>query len=338
MTPDERKAYRTRMNSERQENRKKLSEQVQKLHQESYRIMLSNEAWDPRMHQVITKITELLEDAKAQSKQKSIELKEEGLQGKKKKNKLHEEKTMVIVDTDWNGSDGWLTEIEKFCTHHNLINTLGMKLPEANRDGSRFLTVAIMFLSKAKEVIMSGFLHVKAQRAKQGIADEAECEFVNTSYAANNLISKLRGKDRYMPRLDPSRPDAKALNKCRHMIKELEGMRWKSLNEGKPLPKHFKLAPPREEGKKQGKGNHDKGKHDTDEAELELMRKMLDMMAKKHKHQNHNSQPPHKKNNPDHALPREASTRPGPARVNPARVNPGRPPRTTQAYMHGYYY
>ncbi len=320
------------MHSERQEARKTHSQNVKELHDTAYAIMLRNGAWDARIYPIITKITELLDAAKAQSKQKLAEATAEGKKGKARKNAVCKERTKIIDDTYWTAEDGPLSEINKFCTHNRLINTLGMKLPDASpRDGSRFLTVAIMFLSKAKEVIMSGLLHAKAERAKQGIADPDECEFINTSYAAKNILSKLRGKDRYMHAIDKTRPDAMAITKCRHMIMELEKMRWMELTKDKkiPLPKHFQLAPPRPEHN--GGKNHGKGSHDARKQEVELLLKLLGERDKTH-NTGHRRPHPHHKKNADDAPPREESSRPGPMRVNPQR-----PPRS-QAYMHGYYY
>lgn len=340
MTPEERKAYKAAMASTRQKTRETRSQSINTLHKATNELMVGNRAWNENIYPVITSITTLLESAKSDSRNKVSELKTAGKEGREKKELLHAKTTYVINDASWTGGagrSGLLQKIDDFCRQYSLMNTLGMNLPEANEDGSRYLSVAIMFLGKAKEVIMSGTLHHLAQKAKTGACNEAECAFINTSYAANNIIAKIRGKDRYMRKYDPKLEDSEELGKCRHMIMELEKQRWTYLNsqskQPKPLPKHFQMAPPHKGHKKKDK-KHDERSHDARKREVELIVELLEQRDKKH--QTGHGRPHHKKNT-DNAPPREASARPGPARVNPAMVNP-RLPRRNQAYMHGYYY
>ena len=338
MNAAERKAYKETMHDTRQKTRASHSKDVQELHQSTYTLLTSNYKWDEQIHSVIIDITAVLEAAKTASHDKSSELKSAGKIGRAKKELLHAEKTYLIDDSNWTGESGWLVYIDSFCRRYNLMNTLGMKLPEANEDGSRYLSVAIMFLSKAKEVIMSGMLHHLVQKAKQGTASSDECEFVNASYAAKNLIAKIRGKDRYMRAYDPKLEDSVELGKCRHMIMELEKARWRHLAKGNktptPLPKHFQMAPPgqkREGGKKRDKGNHDKGKLErvTDPdllfklKELEILKRIMNMHpTETKKGKGRHSQPgPQKQETSSTTAPTTRKSK-----------------KSTAAYMHGYYY
>lgn len=329
MTEEERKVWKLNLASERQKRRKDRSDKVKKLHDHAYGVLMTIESVPIR--RTIRGVTVVLEQAKTANRAKIVELKGEEINGATRKNRLHEETSNFIVDNHWTGSDGVLVEIDTYCRDNGLFNTLGLKLPEANKDGTRYLSVEILFLSKAKEVMMSAVLHVLAKKAKTGSATVQECDYVNTTYQANDILSKMRGKDRYMRKPNPKLADSHAIKMCKTMIMDLEKKRWQALHpKAKEVPKHFKWAPPggdHNKKKEESKGTSHKHLTPEDLKELVELYKVY-QETKSHPHHTHKH---HQKEGT--GPPRTA---PPPARRG--RGRPAPPPARPAAYMHGYYY
>ncbi len=330
MSPEARKAWKADMAKARQETRAARSKDVKALHDRAYQILQENQAWDEHLFAILESITATLSQAKAQSKAKIDTLKATGIKGLAKTQALHAETSTYIHDATWAEK---LDLIDVFCSHYGLFNTLGTTLPPVNQDGTRYLSVEIMFLSKAKQVIMSGILHNIARMAKLGLADASRCDFVNTSYEANDILSKMRGKDKYIRKPNPNLADSQAIVQCKTMIMGLEKERWQKLHTGKEVPKHLKWAQPGGNHKK--KKEHEKGaghshNKEKEKEEFELFKKFL-KLTRPGNHNNHHHGKPHPAQEP----PKQSN--PPPARRGRGRTVPPSPSRP-QAYMHGYYY
>lgn len=293
MTPDERKIWKAGMAEQRQETRMLRSKHVKALHEKAYQILIENQAWDDEIFPVITSITDKLSQAKAQSKQKIEDLKAAGVKGSAKTKALHAETSNYIHDDRWAQK---LSQIDGFCTRNNLINTLGTTLPAKHENGTRYLSVEIMFLSKAKQVIMSGILHLMTVKAKAGAATQAQCEFVNTSYKANDIIIKLRGKDRFLHKYDTKLEDSAALEACRRMILKLEVSRFRQLHRNskkKTLPKHLRYAPPAQTSK-HGKKKDKKGSGHSSQKEEQEVKRIISILHREQNAKHHHAKRHHK--------------------------------------------
>lgn len=323
----------------RQERYDALNKIKKDIRDQAWAIFMKQRAWDARIYPIMKLVKDLQEDVKKQKNERIAELKGTGT-SKTRLVDLHKETSHVIDPSVWGGPEGYLEEIDKFCQHVGVMNMMGKKLPRANADGSYYLSVTAMFLSKAKEVVLTGTLHAKAVRAKAGIADAQECDFINLSYQANDVMAKLRGKDKYPKKLNMHLEDTPVVEAWKDHEREIDGMIFHALHPGKKLPKHLSLRPPpqpRGPGKK-GKEGGGKGHGGGGGASFEQFAKMYQawehMQKTQHHHPiHHSSQPP--KGDP-HGVP--GPPRP-PAGGRGRRIPavPPAPPRA-QSYMQGYTY
>ena len=338
MTPEQRKEWKAENAAARQETRTERSASVRQYHEKAFQTLdtLAQTLTETnplyKIHSILGGVNALLASAKLESKEKRTQLaRTEGKTNKERKILLHGHTSDYITDARWTVSDGVLAEIDEYCKDNSIINTLGTKLPEPNPDSKRFLSVEILFLSKAKEVIMSAILHVMANKAKAGRASDLECDYVNASYAANNILSKMHGKDRYMRRPDAKLPDSKQIEICKTMIMQLEQKRFKTLHSNKALPKHLQWAPPHGDRKNDKQGHHKGAGHShIKPGEFEAFKAYMAFKNKQHAHP-HNSHPHHKK---ERTSPPSAP----PARRGRGGGLPAPSQSPAQAYMHGYYY
>ena len=283
MSPEEHAVWKSDMATARQELKKVRSKQLKTLHDQAYDIVTRTSALgevNQVMGPIIESVHGSLELAKTQSKNSIASLKASGIKGKAKMTSLHAETSSYIDDS---AVQEMLNTIDGFCRHHGLFNTVGTDLPPKNRDGTRYLSVEIMFLGKMKQVIMSGLLHVMAKQAKSGTADKNQCDFVNTSYEANNILAKMHKRERYLHRYNDKLADSAALEQCRRMILNLEIKRFKGISKKKTLPKYLKFAPPGnggQQGKKKGAGH-------SNEAEAKEVKLILDIIHQRKSGESH---------------------------------------------------
>ena len=340
LSPDESAKARLDRATEKAKKRDERSKIIKQLHDECYQILMRNAAWDiadnhgsrlTHAEFLLQEITRMQSAVASQREIKKASLKTNGGNHKSREIKLHEETTDEIMPGGWNGRSGYFQGIQSFCEVFALTNTLGMTLPEVAENGNQYLSTASLLLSKAKEVIMDGILHVKAQKAKTYDLDQDECDFMNKSYQAKTLIGKNRGKDK--PPQAPKKylPDHVQVEKWKKHIRDMEANFFKTQHPGVEVPKHLKDRPPPKPqgpGKKREGGGGGKGRN-NESAEIQeilLIKKIMDMQKKTHPI-HHSSQPP--------------KGIPGP----PAGGGRGRrpnmtptPPQRTGSYMPGYTY
>lgn len=352
MSPAESAQARLDRATEKARKKKERSNAVKLLHDECWGILMRNFAWDvfdqgqrlTHAAQILTEINRLQLLVSNQRQARKDELKLEGGNHKTREIKLHEETTDVIT-TGWYGPQGLFTGIDQFCRVYGLTNTLGMVLPDGAPSGGHYLSTASLLLSKAKEVIMDGILHVKAQRAKTHTLDQEECDFMNKSYQAKTLIGKNRGKDK--PPQAPKKylPDYVQVEKWKKHIRDMEANFFKTQHPDVEVPKHLKDRPPpkpqgpgkKREGGGGGKGYGGGKMKEADE--FEMFKRYEAFKAQQHAH--------HKQHHPSAITPSIHPPKGNPAGTPgpPAGGGRGRrpnmtpaPPQRTGSYMPGYTY
>ena len=347
MTPDQR----AQAKLEKIERKKTRSDAVKKLHAECYKILMRNNAWDmvdsyghkiTHAEIILTELTRLQELVQTQRTIRKAALKEAGGNHKSREKTLHEETTSVIVKTDWYGDRGWFAAIGHFCKMYNLTNTLGMQLPDEAESGAQYLSTASLLLSKAKEVIMDGILHSKAQKAKVSTLTQDECDFINKSYQAKTLINKNRGKDKPPQAPKKDLPDCAEVEKWKKHIRDLEARLFTQQHPEVPLPKHLQDRPPPKpqepSKKKKGKGGKEHRSQAEDIEEIMLIKQFLDMHKKKATPHHHHPVTP--STHPPKGDPRGVPGPPRPPAGGRGRRIPTAPPPPprAQSYMQGYTY
>ena len=354
LSPDESAKARLDRATEKAKKRDERSKIIKQLHDECYQILMRNAAWDiadnhgsrlTHAEFLLQEITRMQSAVASQREIKKASLKTNGGNHKSREIKLHEETTDEIMPGGWNGRSGYFQGIQSFCEVFALTNTLGMTLPEVAENGNQYLSTASLLLSKAKEVIMDGILHVKAQKAKTYDLDQDECDFMNKSYQAKTLIGKNRGKDK--PPQAPKKylPDHVQVEKWKKHIRDMEANFFKTQHPGVEVPKHLKDRPPpkpqgpgkKREGGGGGKGYGGGKMKEADE--FEMFKRYEAFKAQQHAH--------HKQHHPSAITPSIHPPKGNPAGTPgpPAGGGRGRrpnmtpaPPQRTGSYMPGYTY
>ena len=325
---------------------KKRVDALDIIHSQTMNTFLSCDAWDLRdqhgtkitfIHHIITDIIELQGALKSHKNEILKELGKEGT-SKEREIALRNQVTRQIVKEAWTQRNGYFDQIDMLCTRNDFFNTLGKTLPQNNPNGSYYLTVAIMFLAKAKEVIMSATLRGLVKKAKEGLADNNECTFINQSHEALTIVRKIKGKDSYPKQPKPIFADTPAILAWTKHVRALEIELFRKRHGDKELPKRLHdKAPPQVKGQgkkgKEGKGHGGGGAGSFEE--FTKMYKAWEHMQKTQHHQpvHHSSQPP--KGNPSVPSGVPPPPRPGGRRPN---MTPPPPPRGAKSYMQGYTY
>jgi hypothetical protein len=354
MTNEQKAQAKKERASMRESLRESRKTQIKALHDECYAIMSRNGFWDETDHAgllithlsgMLPEITRLQAIVSAQRAAKKAELKAvTPLPSHKiRDTMLHQEVTSAIDKTSWTGRQGMLQGIDHFCKVHGLSNTLGTTFPVSSAPGGAlYLSVASLLLSKAKEVLMDGMLHIKAVRAKAGRANADECRFVNLSYQAKTIINKKRGKDKYPRESDKKFADSKDIDAWRKHIRSLE-LAWfmqNSAGKSLPTPKHLQEPrPPQRQGPGKGKKNHRGKGNDFENAvkEFAIFKKIYGTHNNGGSHrQHHHGQPVHESTKPPNGRP-FAVPAGGGGRGRRPNMAPGPPPRASN-YMQGYTY